>query len=292
MNILVNRDAPLLELLIDGFTTSSKRTLKIWITNGRILVNNQVVKKPHFMVKKGQEILLKDKNKEKPLPAKIKLLYEDPHFLIIEKPSGLLSVPKDTPNSVNVLKILRVHYNTKNIFAVHRIDKGASGLLLFAKSFDVLNTFKEIFKKHDITRKYLAIVEGDFLEEEGTWKTYLYEDKNLNVHITSQDKGVLAITNFKKILYHNNYSFILLTLETGKKHQIRVQLKEKGFPIIGDKKYGKAHSLINRLCLHAFLLEFIHPFTKEKISFSSEIPKEFTVFGADKVKKLLAKEIS
>ena len=285
MIFLVDKTLTLAEFLKTKFPDSSNRTISNWIKNGRIIIDNTVITKSSYIVKKDQEVTFK--SNEKRLPLKINIVYEDPHFIIVDKPPNILSVPKDTPHSTNVLKILRKNYNTLNIFAVHRIDKKTSGLLVYAKSKQCLSLFKEIFKKHDITRKYLAIVNGSFTEESGTIENYLIEKQDLKVYITSKEYGVKAITHYKTLHRNNNFSFLSLTLETGKKHQIRVQLKNIGYPVVGDKKYGEEKNPIKRMALHAYLLEFTHPFTRKKVSFLSPIPKEFFFLGAEKIKKLI-----
>lgn len=258
----------LIERLIEKFPDSSKRTLNIWIKNGRILLDDKTITNPLFMMT-NEKITLK--KKDKLIKENIKIIYEDTHILIIEKPDNLLSVPKDTPNSVNVLKILRVHFQTKHIFAVHRIDLESSGLLLFAKSNEALLLFKEIFKKHEITRKYIAVIEGHLNPKSGTLKSYLKENEDLSV--SSAKDGKLAITHFETLYETKKYSFLSLSLQTGRKHQIRVQLKDLGYPIFGDKKYGKKEG--NRMFLHAYLLEFFHPFLKRKCTFYSHLPIDF-----------------
>ena len=285
MNFLVDSSFKLQDFLKSKFPDCSNRTILNWIKNGRISVDNIVTKKGAFILKKGQNLSIQSKDKS--LPENVKVIYEDPFLLIIDKPNNLLSVPKDTPNSINVLKILRQKYNTRNIFAVHRIDRDASGLLVFAKSADALEKLKKIFINHDLKRKYLAIVEGLFDEDKGTWETFLIEKGDLKVYPTRENEGMKAITHFETLHRNNNYSFLSLILETGKKHQIRVQLKEKGFPIVGDKKYGNKNDPIGRLALHAYLLEFDHPFLKKTVSFTSPLPKEFFHLGADKIVDLL-----
>jgi 23S rRNA pseudouridine1911/1915/1917 synthase len=285
MNFLIDGTFKLQEFLKIKFPDSSNRTILNWIKNGRIFINNIVIKKGSFIIKNGQNLTVQ--SKDKTLPQKIKVIYEDPFLLIIDKPNNLLSVPKDTPNSINVLKILRQEYNTKNIFAVHRIDRDASGLLVFAKSLESLEKLKQIFKNHDLTRKYLAIVEGVFWEDKGKWEIYLIEKRDLKVYSARENEGLKAITHFETLYRNNNYSFLSLTLETGKKHQIRVQLKEIGFPIVGDKKYGNKSDPIGRLALHAYLLKFNHPFLERTVSFTSPLPQEFYHLGADKIINLL-----
>lgn len=270
----MRKNNTLLEKALEQFPDSSRRTVANWIKNGRILVNQLIVTNPLFQVT-NEAIELR--RKDKIIDEKIKIIYEDKYIVIIDKPDNLLSVPAET-TAVNALKILRKHFQSNEIFAVHRIDLETSGLLLFAKTKKSMDLFKEIFKKHDITRKYLGVVEGHLNTKRGTLQSYLKENEDLSVSITDKYQGKLAITEyntlFETVNKNKKLSFLSLSLKTGKKHQIRVQLKDLGHPILGDKKYGKKEPSC-RMFLHAYLLSFVHPFFKKKCTFISQPPIEF-----------------
>ena len=133
-----------------------------------------------------------------------------------------------------------------------------------------------MFKKHAFRRVYIAVVKGCVKEDCGTWKSRLVELSNLNVVKTHDPtKGKEAITHFRVIKRIEGLTYLELTLETGKKHQIRVHCKDSGHPILGDKRYGVFQEGISRLMLHAYQLEFIHPFSHKKMSFTASVPGIF-----------------
>jgi 23S rRNA pseudouridine1911/1915/1917 synthase len=270
----------LLEQLKKIYPKSSNSTLRNILKNKRVFVDNKVVIKANFLISAGQTIKVTDKNKFliKPLPNNLKILYEDNYLIIINKPEVLLSVPSDNENVPNILAILRKYYNNNEIFAVHRIDKETSGVMIYAKGIESREKIDEMFKNHFFKRVYLAIVQGNVKDDFGTWKSRLIELDNFQVVPTEDEsKGKIAITHYKVLKRLKKYNYLELTLETGRKHQIRVQAKEFGHPIVGDKRYGlKSIDPISRICLHAYLLEFDHPFFNKKMSFNAPIPYRFS----------------
>jgi len=270
----IEQDLPLLDALEQLYPDSSKRTLRTWIKVGKVTVDGIVATRANDIVKAGQELVV-----GKATPGSVhglKILYEDPHLVIVDKPMGLLSVPLDREGAPNALKILREHYHTNSIFAVHRIDRKTSGVLAFAKGDEMRAGMDKLFKDHDLTREYLAIVEGNVFPEKGTWHSRLVERSPFEVVATTDpEKGRDAITHYEVVRNSPHVSFLKLTLETGRKHQIRVHCKEAGHPIVGDKRYGSTINPYKRLCLHAHRLAFIHPITGKPIDVSSKTPKSF-----------------
>ncbi len=277
---IITSSIPILDMLKKIYPDSSNNTLRNMLKNKRVSVDNIVVDKANFLVKVGQTITVSDKNKSflKPLPNSLKILYEDEYLIIINKPEVLLSVPTDNGDEPNVLNILRKNHSSDEIFAVHRIDKETSGVMIFAKGEKSREKIDEMFKNHFFKRVYLAIVQGKVKEDFGTWENRLIELDNFQVVTTrNENEGKIAITHFKVLKTSKRYSYLELTLETGRKHQIRVQAKEFGHPIVGDKRYGsKSQDPISRICLHAYLLEFNHPFGNKKMIFKAPIPYRFS----------------
>lgn len=270
----------ILEALKELFPKSTNNTLRNMLKNKRVCIDNKVVYKSTDIVNVNQEISINDKNKAviKPLSNNLKIIYEDKYLIIINKPEILLSVPTDKGTEPNILSILRKYYNNQNIFAVHRIDKETSGVMIYAKGEESREKIDEMFKNHSFKRVYLAIVKGIVEDDCGTWRSRLFELDNFQV-VTTNDKeqGKEAITHFNVLKRFDNYSYLELTLETGRKHQIRVQAKEFGHPILGDKRYGtKSEDPISRICLHAYLLEFTHPFLNKTMTFKAPIPYRFS----------------
>ena len=273
MKWIAKENIPVLEALAHMAPDSSKSTHRSWLKERRVLVDGDVATWKTTL-RKGQHISLGPKMGY--LPEGIRLLYQDPGLIVIDKPEFILSVATDFEKEKTIHAILKKEFRPKKIYVVHRLDQGTSGVMVFALNEEVHQGLKSEFEKHNVERCYAAIVEGHLNETQGTWKSYLYEDGNYMVHsMPNSEKGELAITHFQLLGKKGKYSWLDLRLETGKKNQIRVHCKDAGIPVVGDKKYGAETDPIKRLCLHAYLLGFRHPLTKKKLQFKSEIPEKF-----------------
>lgn len=267
----MEEETKLLTALTHLYPESSKRTLLNWIEKKRISVDGKIVKKPHFLVKKGQNIELLKKDLC-PLP----IIYKDSHLIVIDKPCGLLSVPKDHSPDRNALEVLRKHFKDENIYQVHRLDQTTSGLMLFARGKAAAKTLSKAFKEHEVQRDYYAVCEGCVEKDSGTIRSYVKELNNFTM-VSSQNpnEGKEAITYYKVVKRSSFSTHLLLSLQTGKKHQIRLHLKDIGHPILADKRYGCMYDPIKRLCLHATTLKVIHPYSQKKMIFTSPPPVQF-----------------
>ncbi len=253
---------------------SSKTTLRSWLKIGRVQVDGQVIKIGSEMLVKGQEVIVGEQHRF--IAEEVRVVYEDQDLIAVDKPSGLLSVSTDFEGGNNLHSILKSKFKHKRVYPVHRLDQDTSGIIIFALSQRARDKLKEIFEKHDIERRYVALVEGHLKEKSGVWRSYQYEDKAYFVHTTqSPEKGKLAITHYQVIGQSKKYSLLDLKLETGRKNQIRVHCSEAMHPVLGDHKYGAKANPLKRLCLHAYLLELEHPTTKKPMRFESPIPVEF-----------------
>lgn len=253
---------------------ASRRAMKQWVQEGRVLINGFIAKKLDITLPEGSIVSLGPKCRF--LEEGIKVLFEDRDLVIIDKPEGLLSVASTFEKGETAHALLKKAYHPREVFVVHRIDQDTSGVMAFALSERGRDGMKELFFNHDLVREYIAIIEGQLKPYRGTWSSYLYEDRNYRVHTTDDPtKGQLATTHFRVEAHTKKFSRVRFTLETGRKNQIRVHCGEAGFPIVGDVKYGAAKSPIGRMALHARRLEFIHPMTKKKLSFTSPLPESF-----------------
>lgn len=274
MKYLAPLDLPILEALAQISPQSSKNTLRSWIKEGRVQINEVTVKNPSVMVLKDQHVTVGQRKKIVRLG--MPLLYEDQDLVIIDKPTGLLSVATAFEKGETVHALLKAHYHPRKVFVVHRLDQDTSGVMVFALNQEACNRLKDLFEVHNIERSYTAIVEGQLKVPHGTWKSYQYEDSQYMVHETEDEtRGRLAITHFQTCASSKRYTWLELKLETGRKNQIRVHCQSAGHSVVGDKKYGAQSNPLKRLCLHAHLLAFQHPFSKKKLSFESPVPKEF-----------------
>lgn len=203
---------------------------------------------------------------------KLNIIYEDKSLLVVDKEPNKLTISTEN-EKINTLYhearlYVKKQYPKNKIFIVHRLDKDTSGLIIFAKSEAVKNELQNNW--NDVTREYFAIVHGQMPKKEDTLINYLNEDKNLKVSITNNPKyGKKAITHYEVIKSNKKYSLLKISIKTGRKNQIRIQLSNIGNPIVGDKKYGSIENPLRRLCLHASLIKY------KNYTFESDIPKTF-----------------
>jgi 23S rRNA pseudouridine1911/1915/1917 synthase len=182
---------------------------------------------------------------------------------------------------------VRKQSNRSTVHVVHRLDRETSGLLVFAKSAELQEYMRTYWRQLVTKRTYIALVEGHFDKKEGSITTWLTEDPRTGMVYSSpkDDGGQKAVTHYKVIKstamgdgdQELPVSLVELNLETGRTNQIRVHMQSIGHPVMGDRKYGHGNefSPVDRLCLHAKVLEFIHPMTEKKVRFETPIPKEF-----------------
>ncbi len=216
----------------------------------------------------------------KRLPKGLSILHEDKDIIVADKPPGLLTMGTEKGASRTVYYYLTDYVrkgnarSRKRIFIVHRLDRDASGILVFAKNETAKHRLQNQWQ--DATKKYLALVHGRFEKRSGTIKSYLAENRAFKVYSTTDAaKGKLSLTSYTVLKETAHRSLLEINLLTGRKHQIRVHLAESGHPIVGDKKYGKKIKGHSRLELHAFSLAFRHPTTGEMMAFETEMPDFF-----------------
>ena len=213
-------------------------------------------------------------------PRGIELLYEDDDIVVVNKPSGLLTMGTDRDKSRTAHTILNEYVRKGNsksrnrIYIVHRLDRDTSGILIFAKNEKVKLLLQEQWK--DTEKKYLTVVYGELNPKEGTISSYLAENSAYSVYSTPDStKGKLSHTAYKVLKETKGFSLLEIHLLTGRKHQIRVHLSEKGHPVVGDSKYGKSGDGYNCLALHARSFSCTHPITGKLLFFETPIPEFF-----------------
>ena len=281
----------MLEFLLSKLDLS-RNSVKNLLSSHKVLVNGSVVTKFDYPLAKDDEVkiaknpvrddLKKDKAsspKTNSSPFRKWIIYEDDEFLAINKPSGLLSVESDK-NRESAYSYASAYLKAKDPkarpYILHRIDKDTSGVLVFAKDIKLHSMLKMHWNEDILLRKYIAVVSGRMPQKEDRIVSYLKENVNNLVYVSEERGGKKAITNYKVLKENAKYSLLDVTIETGRKNQIRVQLEDLGHPVIGDEKYGDGEDPIGRLGLHASELVFIHPVSKKKIDLKAPIPKEFS----------------
>lgn len=267
--------------LQQSFPGKSRSSIKSLLAHKQVLVNNMAISVYNFKLKPGDLVSM---NKGKQPVAQdmegIKILHEDATLIVIEKAAGLLSVSTSGEKERTAYHMLSSYVKKtspgKFVFVLHRLDRETSGVMMFAKSKEAQATLQNNWREMVLQRTYSVIVEGNVAKPEGSISSHLIESKSMKVHTTKkEDKGQLAITFFKLIKQLPNYALLEVTLETGRKNQIRVHMQEMGNPVAGDKKYGAKTNPLQRLGLHASLLVFRHPESREIMRFESPLPKSF-----------------
>ena len=203
---------------------------------------------------------------------KLDILYEDKHLIAVYKKSGLPTIKSDNYKYNLYSEVFDyLHKKNQRIFVVHRLDKDTSGIVIFAKDEKTKNILQENW---DYTiRNYVAIVHGQ-TKDKGVIESYIKETKTLYSYSTKDKSGKYAKTSYEKIRSSKQYSLLKINIETGRKNQIRVHMKDNNTPILGDRKYGKKDGFRNMM-LTANNIIFNHPITKEKINIDIGIPKEY-----------------
>ena len=276
MKIVVKKDGELLDYLYNNLDISKKR-IKQYLTHGAIYVNNSRTTKYNYKVVAGMNITIDtDSKNKKTLPFEI--LFEDDHIIVVNKPSGLLTIATDNEKYNTLYHIVRNYLVSKNknnrIFIVHRLDKDTSGVIIFAKDERTKNMLQDNWNDYVKLREYICVVHGKLEEKDKKIVNYLAETKTKLVYTTTKELGVEAITNYEVVKENKDYSLVKVVIETGRRNQIRVTFKELGNPIVGDKTYGVKDNG-KRLFLHADKLKLYYPVIGKEILFESKIPAEF-----------------
>ena len=283
---------PFLLSKLGGMTRTSVKQL---LSQRRVTVNAGVQTRHDTPLKAGDVInILQGRGNAELRHPKLRVIYEDDALIVVEKKNGLLTVPvKPESKETTVFSILKEYVkkqsNRNTVHVVHRLDRETSGLLVFAKSPELQEYMRTYWRQLVTKRTYVALVEGKLEKKEGKITSWLTEDSRTALVSSSpvDNGGQLAITNYKVLKESTSqmedadlkieYSLVELNLETGRTNQIRVHMASMGHPVMGDRKYGNGNdsSPIDRLCLHARVLEFIHPMTEKKVRFEAAMPKEF-----------------
>lgn len=267
-----------MEFLMEQYPDSPRTRIKKLLQSGTIHVNNKKVTLNSYRLNPGDIIETSQHEiKASKAGSPFTVLFEDPDLIVIDKPAGISTSNID--GSKNVQDILSEFMKEQSkgkirSYVVHRLDKEVSGVVLFAKSKEIMDAVKD--KWEETEKHYYALVEGSPEQPEGTIKSWLIEDNQQKVHSTHErPEAKLAITNYKLIRKLDVYSLLDIQTLTGRKNQIRVHLSDIGCPIVGDRKYGASAEFIRRVRLHAYSLSFPHPVTRKDVNVESPMPKGF-----------------
>ena len=282
-------DIQLDRLLRDKLGNISWNRARQLIATGKVSVNGCTVLDPSTRVHPGDQVHLNPTapkvgtRHSPPIPV----LYVDSQIVVVNKPPGISTVPYDKEERGTLYQQVRSQLSTRNrrtpapLHVVHRIDKETSGVVVFARTHSALLRLKQLFRRHDIERRYMALVHGKL--EQRIFRSRLIADRGdgkrgstLNAKL-----GREAVTHARPVEFFRSATLVECTLETGRTHQIRIQLSEAGFPLFGECVYAKAVASaheVPRLMLHAKMLGFIHPNTEIPMHFTLDMPDDMRTF--------------
>jgi len=276
----VHEECELLAFLLSKYPNLSRNAVKSLLSNHQVSVDGAPVSQFNLKLVKEDIVIVSKRRISKKTRADLPIIFENEEFIVINKPSGLLSIASDTEKSRTAYRMVTDYVQQKDrhnrVYVVHRLDEDTSGVLMFAKnpkSRDVLQkNWSEIVSK----RGYYAVVEGHMDKKSDTLIDYLQENALNLVYVTKDKKnGKKCVTHYEVMKESKDYSLLNVNIDTGRKNQIRVQLGNLGHYVIGDDKYGEPADPLKRLGLHAYELIFKHPITGKTYRFSAPIPQEF-----------------
>lgn len=288
--------ATLAERLRAQFPGASGRSVKQWLGAGRVRVNGTVARDARTAVVRADKVTLGPPTvspaRAARLPLGLRIVHEDETLLVVDKPPGLLTIGTERERTRTTYRILWDYLAAQRKdgrpYIVHRLDRETSGLLVFAKTTAAKEALQAQFAAREVDRGYAAVVEGVVRLDTGTLSDRLVEDPAHRVriawsrgsgrgagHPARSAVGREAITHYRVLDRGRDATLLEIALGTGRRHQIRVQLAALGHPVMGDAEHGSPRDPLQRLCLHATRLGFVHPGTREPIRFDSPAPPAF-----------------
>lgn len=279
-HIVVDKEQPLLEFLLERMGQSRSK-VKATLHGQGIRVNGKTVTQFDYMLKPGMKVAVsKSKRNVQVLRSRyVRLVYEDRWLVVVEKQPGILSMAAGH-SSLNVKAVLDDYFRKtrQNCTAhvVHRLDRDTSGLMVYAKDMDTEQVLEHNWHQIVYDRRYVAVLSGEMADDEGTIANWLKDNKAYVTFSSPVDNGgKYAVTHFHVMDRTTEHSLVEFKLETGRKNQIRVHAADMGHPVCGDPKYGNGDDPLHRLCLHAWLLCFYHPVTRQPMEFETPVPAAF-----------------
>ena len=285
----VNKECELLEFLLETLKGQSRNSVKSLLSNHRVSIDGAPISQFNFKLCKGDTVIISKTPVRQKARSNLPIIFENEEMLVINKPSGLLSIASDKEKGSTAYRIVTDYVQQKDkhnrIYVVHRIDEDTSGVLMFVKNQKLQEALQDKWNDLVSLRGYYAIVDGILKEKSGTITSFLKKNaQNMMYSSKKKGDGQYAVTHYKVIAEEGNYSLLDVHIDSGRKNQIRVHLGDIGHHIIGDDKYGNPTNPIKRLGLHAYELDLKHPLTGKQLKFKAPTPKEFfTLFPKAKI---------
>lgn len=277
----VEQDSELLVFLLEKMPQKSRNDVKVLLRDKKVFVEGEAISQFNQPLRPGQKVEIRwEKQPEEIKIRGLKIIFEDQYLIVIDKEAGVLSIATEKQKENTAYSVLSEYVKRQDpankIFVVHRLDKDTSGIMMYAKSQRIQKALQENWNDNILERTYLAVVEGIVAKPVGKIISYLIESKALIMYSSQNpEHGQKAVTYYEVTKTSKKHSLLQVNLETGRKNQIRVHMKDLGHSVIGDDKYGATTNPIKRLGLHAWVLSFTHPVTKELMRFETEVPTLF-----------------
>lgn len=276
----VSEPQELLAFLVAQMPESSRTKVKELLAHN-VYVDGRRTSQFNFPLQRGMKVSVEKASFQDRLrPRDLDIVYEDQHLLVVNKHDGLLSNSKN-PNDKTVITVLNQYLDASHqrchAHIVHRLDRDTSGLMVVSKSKEVSRTFEEDWKGMVFDRRYVAVAWGHIEPSKGEIKSWLTDGEFCVLSSPTDNGGKMAVTHYEVRQTSRRYSLVELKLDTGRRNQIRVHLRELKHPVVHDPMYGYKDDVspINRLALHAFRLCFKHPVTGRRLQFETPVPASF-----------------
>lgn len=277
----VKQPTTLLEFIEQALQGVSRNRAKAILSGGGVRVDHKNTRQFDLLLQPGQLVEISKRKPKGELQSKfVKIVYEDPQVIVIEKAPGILSMAS-SHHAFCVKQVLDDYFHRTHqkctAHVVHRLDRDTSGLLVYAKTLEAEQILEHNWRDIVTDRRYMALVSGQMEQKQGRVESWLKDNKAFFTYSMPTDDGTgkYALTNYRVIRTDGRHTLVELKLETGRKNQIRVHMQDLGHPVCGDIKYGNGDDPIGRLALHAFRLNFYHPITGEPLHFETGVPKAF-----------------
>ncbi len=278
----VDQPAELLPYLFAAWPTAKKKQVRTWLKHQAVMVNGRAITQFNHPLKPGDVVAIRSDRfavADTIIGDGIKVQFEDASLLVIDKPPNLLTIASEAEQEKTAYFQLTDYlrggdvYARERVWIVHRLDRETSGVMVFAKTPEAKSALQSGWDKAE--KRYQAVVEGLLPKDQGTFESWLDETSPFKVFSVPRSANTRhAVTHFRVVKRSKIRTLVELTLETGRRHQIRVHLADAGCPVVGDDKYGAKTDPAKRLSLHAWTLRFPHPVTKEEMRFESALPAE------------------
>lgn len=281
----VRNACTLIEFLQEKMPEASRSKLKSFLTRRVVFVNKATITHPDYPLERGMTVQLQHgKHKNVEFKGKdINVLYEDAYLMVIDKKVGVSSITTGKNQGKSAHAILSHHLKKSNrnanLFLIHKLDRDESGLMIFAKDEETKFNFQKKWREIIINHTFVGLVEGENTPDSGviaSWMDPEMGDLRFSQDLSKSPEDLIrAITRFKTIKRANGLTMMELDTREDRNNKIRIQMAHLGFPLLGDRKYGALVSPLRRIALHAFLLRFRHPVTRELLKFEVPYPKDF-----------------